>query len=96
MDEVFADGVSSVSSLGNAIVTSFVTPDCECCGKSSIVMLPRIRFERWQSGQLVQDVFPDLSVDLRELLLYGTHPACWVVMYGGTVRARSTTGPGRT
>ena len=89
MDEVFVDGVFSDPSSGKAVnTTSFVTPNCECCGKSSVVLLPRIRFERWQSGQLVQDVFPDLSADLRELLLYGTHPACWVVMYGGTVRAR--------
>ena len=89
MDEVFADGVSSVSSSGKTVnTTSFVTSRCEYCDKSSLVVLPTDRFERWQSGQLVQDVFPDLSADLRELLLYGTHPACWVVMYGGTVRAR--------
>ena len=83
MDEVFVDGVFSAPSSGKAVnTTSFVTPNCECCGKSSVVLLPRIRFERWQSGQLVQDVFPDLSADLRELLLYGTHPPCWVALYG--------------
>lgn len=83
MDEVFVDGVFSAPSSGKAVnTTSFVTSRCEYCDKSSLVVLPTDRFERWRSGQLVQDVFPDLSADLRELLLYGTHPPCWVALYG--------------
>ena len=84
MDEVFADGVvvlGAFSSGRSEDNTSFVTPVCGRCGKSSMVLLPTDRFESWQSGQFVQDVFPELVIGARELLVSGTHPECWGAMF---------------
>lgn len=41
------------------------------------------RLERWeQSGQLVQDAFPDLTADQREFLISGMLPDEWDDAYG--------------
>ncbi len=60
------------------------TPPCIVCKKTSLVDLESARFDRWQSGEHVQNVFPDQTPDERELLLTGTHPACWEEIFSGT------------
>ena len=84
MDEVFADGVvvlGAFSSGRSEDNTSFVTPACGCCGKSSVVLVPTDRLLRWRAGQHVQHAFPELSEVVRELLMSGTHPECWDAMF---------------
>jgi len=84
VDEVFADGVivlGTFSSGRSDDNTSFVTPVCGRCDKSSVVLVPTDRFKSWQSGQHVQNAFPELSEVVRELLMSGTHPECWEAMF---------------
>ena len=38
------------------------------------------QIRRWESGELVQDVFPDLTADQREFILSGITPAEWAKM----------------
>lgn len=60
------------------------TPRCIVCGESSIVEIDKEKFDRWQAGENVQDVFPEISADQREMLITGTHPACWEKAFGGS------------
>lgn len=57
-------------------------PECVVCHKSDEVELPKAAYEAWRGGVHVQDAFPDMTPDDRELLISGTHPACWKFLYG--------------
>jgi len=53
------------------------TKRCILCGKSSAVTVDADAHRRWKGGTLIQKAFPDLDIDTRELLINGTHAACW-------------------
>jgi hypothetical protein len=38
---------------------------------------------RWQAGELIQDVMPNLSADDREFLMTGSTPYEWDEVFGG-------------
>ena len=48
-------------------------------GKESTMDLPITveQIAKWQSGELIQDVFPDLPKEQREFLLSGITPEEW-------------------
>lgn len=57
-------------------------PPCIVCSKHSTVEVQEDDFYRWQGswdkpGVLIQDAFPYLDDDQREMLMTGTHPQCW-------------------
>ena len=56
--------------------------ECPFCGKESYVTVFADDFEAWQAGGLVQDCFPYLSADEREILVSGICPTCWEQMFG--------------
>jgi hypothetical protein len=37
---------------------------------------------KWKDGALIQDAFPEVDKETRELIISGTHPACWQKMFG--------------
>lgn len=41
------------------------------------------QYLKWRMGKLIQDAFPDKSPDEREVMISGTHPACFEMLYGG-------------
>ncbi len=49
-----------------------------------MVTLDNDKLARYKAGELVQRVWPEMSTDERELLITGTHPACWSAMFGGS------------
>lgn len=52
------------------------------CGARAVFHLPTDRFVRWKlKGELIQDVFPEYSADVREWLVSGTCPKCWDLMF---------------
>lgn len=53
------------------------TPPCAMCGYSTIMEVNRKEWEAWKKGAFIQDAFPLLSPDEREMILSGTHPECW-------------------
>ena len=57
------------------------TSACVVCRKSSVVPVVESDFRSWQAGALVQQAFPEMPVDQRELLVTGTHPECWDAMW---------------
>ena len=40
------------------------------------------QLKRWQEGELIQNVMPDLSADEREFLMTGYMPGEWEQMFG--------------
>ena len=64
-------------------MTFYVTPQCVVCHQHGHMLLDETKLNRWKAGEFVQDVWPDMSADDREMLISGTHPACWTELFGG-------------
>lgn len=60
----------------------YQTPRCQMCHQSSVLDLDEVAVLAWQGGLHIQNAFPHLSADSRELILTGTHPSCWDEMMG--------------
>lgn len=72
---------SSMGIAGDAMLVDFITPPCLNCGKQSTVKVDAEALYRWRTrGLLIQDAFPRLTDEEREVLLTGTHPECWNTM----------------
>lgn len=54
------------------------TAPCIVCGDTALVSMTDEQHRRYQNGENVGRVFPHWSADLRELLISGTHSACWI------------------
>lgn len=53
-------------------------PNCPLCGKGHPSMvLNRDMYVTWQQGVFIQNAFPNLSAEDREVLISGTHPKCF-------------------
>lgn len=50
---------------------------CCFCDGSTAIVLDKDKFDRWLYGEWVQNVWPELSADDREMLVTGTHAECW-------------------
>jgi hypothetical protein len=53
------------------------TKPCCVCGEYEVWSLDRQAVTRWQEGENIQHAFPDMPAQDREVLITGTHPACW-------------------
>lgn len=63
-------------------LVSVETKPCMHCGLSSKVeMTAQQHYRYYEQREFVQNVFPDWTPDQRELLISGTHPACWDAMF---------------
>lgn len=62
-------------------VKHYISKACPMCGKRSRIQVSPIRLARWAEGDLVQEVWPTASNDIRELLMTGTHGSCWERMF---------------
>jgi hypothetical protein len=58
-------------------------PVCIFCRQQAFLLVPAEGLGRWLAGALIQDALPTLSGDQREMLITGTHPACWDENMGG-------------
>lgn len=62
--------------------TTVTTRKCMFCGEASRVELTADQATLDRTGTPIQDVLPDVPADQRELLISGTHPACWAGAFG--------------
>jgi hypothetical protein len=53
---------------------------CINCKKSYPIELDVNQYVKWQEGMLIQDVFPQMSADDRELLISRTCGSCWEIV----------------
>lgn len=58
----------------------YITKPCLNCGKSSKVKLDDAKVARWKRGERIQNVWPEMTPDERELLISGIHPECWKLL----------------
>jgi hypothetical protein len=64
------------------MTTTLTTPACVVCGQPSHVELTDDELAAYLGRRFVQEAFPNWSADRRELLISGTHPACWTEAFG--------------
>lgn len=55
----------------------YTTPECPRCGEVSEMEIDTFAHRRWLAGVHLQEAFPDLNADDREMIKYGYHPLCW-------------------
>ena len=60
-----------------------VVTACPFCGCANFIEVNEADYLDWQGGELVQNAFPYLSADEREMLISGICPTCWNGMFGG-------------
>jgi hypothetical protein len=65
----------------NHYETTIVTR-CPFCGHANCIEVNDVDYWAWQNGALVQDAFPYLSADERELLISGICSTCWNRVFG--------------
>lgn len=53
------------------------TKPCPRCGEVTVLSIDEDKFARWQGGDLIQNVFPEMTPARREQLISGYHPSCW-------------------
>jgi hypothetical protein len=54
------------------------TNSCYHCGTENIIKIDQESYVKWKVHKnFIQDVFPWLNKEQRELLISGTHPQCW-------------------
>ena len=63
------------------MMVNYTTRPCIVCDLPSTVELDIAKLTRWEGGEHVQNVWPERSPDERELLITGTHPACWTEIF---------------
>lgn len=54
---------------------------CPMCGKVHTVNVNDVDFQRWQTGASIQNAFPYLSANEREIIMTGICPKCWDKMF---------------
>ncbi len=59
-----------------------MTARCKQCDQVFDIDVTADQLRRWQEGELIQRAMPELSVDLRELLISGTCGKCFDKMFG--------------
>lgn len=57
--------------------------ECPICGHSHSIKVSAEGLSRYFDGGLIQDCFPELSADEREMIISGICPECWEKMFGG-------------
>lgn len=56
---------------------------CPICGQAHEIEVNEMDYWDWKDGAFVQDAFPYLSAEVREMLISGICPSCWSNMFGG-------------
>lgn len=61
-----------------------VTKVCSWCSETSSLKMALWQYDLHRKRErLVQDIFPNVPKDIREVLISGTHPECWDEMMAG-------------
>ena len=64
----FSDGAKEVYTLERY---------CIVCDTPHYILVDAVKYRLWDSGQLIQNVWPELSMADREMIKLGYHEACW-------------------
>ena len=64
------------------MMVTYTCPPCVVCRKADDYLLDDVDLAAWKAGVLIQDAFPYLSSNDREMLISGTHEACFNKLFG--------------
>lgn len=68
--------------MGEAEFYHYFHKVCVHCHEDVFIGVSKEQYDRWYiKREYVQDVFPHIDYQLRELLISGTHPECWKEMF---------------
>lgn len=59
-----------------------ISVTCRCCKETTTLMVDLLAYTEWQEGKLIQDAFPTMSIDDRELMVSRTCGKCWILIHG--------------
>jgi len=54
---------------------------CNYCDMTYSIPVTEEQVDKWRDGMLIQNAMPEVSNDLRELLISGTCGSCWEVLW---------------
>ena len=60
-----------------------VDGSCPWCKVKWHLRVHKNMYDAWCNGELIQDAFPTLTADERELLVSGVCDVCWATTFGG-------------
>lgn len=62
------------------------TKKCYHCKKIGFIIMDQQDYLKgardYRNGAFVQDAFPNLNIGQREQIISGTHPECWIKLFG--------------
>jgi hypothetical protein len=61
--------------------TVTLTRTCTWCRKPASVEVDADGYKEYLGGAFAQTAFPGLDAGEREIIISGTHPACWEAMF---------------
>lgn len=62
-------------------MVTITAPTCQLCNTASTIELTEEEAHRLKTVRFIQDALPNRTDDERELLISGTHPACWNAIF---------------
>lgn len=66
----------------NSAHVSIITRECIICHGVTVITVNFDKCYDWKNGSLIQNVWPNLTADQREIMINGTHSDCWDYMMG--------------
>ena len=62
--------------------TVYATRRCPVCLKTGTIMVDEKELFSYLRGNYVQEAFKSLTIPLREQIISGVHPECWLELWG--------------
>jgi hypothetical protein len=54
---------------------------CVVCHTVHTIEVSKERYDAWQGGRLIQEVWPDSTSEEREIMISGTCPGCFNILF---------------
>lgn len=54
---------------------------CIVCGGRNIITVEADKYNLWRNKEYIQNVWPELAPGLREMMINGTHSACFEKLF---------------
>ena len=69
------------SSTHSIVEQVILNNTCIHCGEANQITLDAVALANWRNRELIQNVFPNLNYQQREIIQTGIHPECWDEMF---------------
>lgn len=69
------------SSTDSIVEQVILNNTCVHCGEANQITLDAVALANWRNRELIQNVFPKLDYNQREIIQTGIHPECFDSMF---------------